>query len=185
MSRLISLFPILLFAAVSGCSVQPLYLDEGTYSGVDMALQYAEPSNRLEQVAYNTISERVRRGEAAGLPTLSLTVSTTAKRVGLSSVEGMGGSDPDNPVTVPDTPLVNETSVTAKVVATVRDTAGEVMFQDSRTASTSYQSFGQIIADDTAREDATERAVRSAAEALRLQLLIFGRFYDADRAPSL
>ena len=154
---------------LAACSVQPLYLSESRFGGVQMELRYAEPNTRLEQVAYQTISQRIDQTSSSAFPELTLTVSTRARALGRTAV-AIGGERREDP-----------REVTARIVAVVRDASGTSLFEDTREMSSSYISTGQYLADDVAAQGAAETATRAAADAVRLQLLAWGYYYDSDR----
>lgn len=136
---------------VAACTLTPVHGPSGSQQRLDLA--YAAPNSRLEQVFYQTISARLGTDPAPGAPLLSASISISAARVGLSTVS--------SPVT--DYQIVARASYRI-----TRD--GEVVHSGSRTATAGYQTTGQIVADDAARADAEERAVRAVAETVRMAL---------------
>lgn len=153
MPRLIRvLTTILAMSFLAGCSIQPLYMNENV---TNLELRYADPETRLEQVAYQTISQRIARSASGDAPTLTLSVSLRGASIGRSNVPS---------------PLSESQSV-ARVTATVRDSDGNVLFRETREASSTYQRMGQYVANDTARAAAAEQATRTASDSIRLLLL--------------
>lgn len=136
---------------LGGCSLTPVYGDAAARSA--LALNYAEPDNRLEQIVYQTLSARLGGGDAAA-PLFSASVSASASRLGVSEVA--------SPLT--------DYLVTATIDYRVtRD--GTVLTSGRRTATATYQTTDQYLADDAARISANEQAVRAAAETVRLALI--------------
>lgn len=139
-------------SALSACSLTPVYSD-GASAQNALSFTYAEPKSRLEQIVYRTVSGRLG-GASIGAPVFTAGVAVTTSQIGLSDVA--------SPVT--------ERQVTANVTYTVTE-GNVVVAQGTRRASAGYQTTGQIVADDTARDVAQEQAVRAAAEQIRLALM--------------
>lgn len=138
--------------ALGGCTLTPVY-GEAAVAGEALALSYAEPQTRLEQVLYQTLSARLGRAET-GAPEFSATVGTSATRIGLSSVPG---------------PVSDRQVVATVTFSVVRD--GAVLASGRRSATAGYQTTGQIVADQAALTGAEEQATRAAAETVRLALI--------------
>lgn len=137
--------------ALSGCTLTPVYGDAAARSS--LALSYAEPETRLEQVVYQTLSARLGSDDPSA-PRFSATVSAGASRLGVSELS--------SPLT--------DYLVTATITYTVTQN-GTTLASGRRTGTASYQTTGQYLADDTARANAQEQAARAAAEAVRLALI--------------
>ncbi|WP_196260307.1 hypothetical protein [Pelagibacterium limicola] len=139
---------------LSGCTVTPLHADRTTVGSGARPMAYAVPSSRLEQVVYQTLAARL--GTARGENALQLTasVSVSQSRIGLSN---------------PPSPVVDR-----QIVATIRyrvEREGEIVASGTRTGTSGYRSTGQIVADDAARQNADEEAVRAATQAVIAALL--------------
>ncbi|WP_421951822.1 LPS assembly lipoprotein LptE [Pelagibacterium sp.] len=137
---------------LAGCTLTPVYRDVDMPSQ-SLALRYAEPQTRLEQVVYRTLSGRLGPSDAAA-PQFSAQVSATATRIGLSEISG--------PITENQLTL----TITYRVVEN-----GVSVTSGTRSATAGYRTTGQIVADDAARAAAEEQAARAAAETVRLALL--------------
>lgn len=137
---------------LSGCTLTPVY-SEAAMASQNLALTYAEPDTRLEQLVYRTLSGRLGP-TGLGAPQFSARVSSTTTRIGLSNVGGPVG---DSQVAV---------AVTYQVIQN-----GTSIANGTRTATIGYRTTGQIVADDAARTTAEEQAVISATESVRLALL--------------
>ncbi|SDG22307.1 hypothetical protein [Pelagibacterium luteolum] len=131
----------------------PVYGDAAATQSV-LALTYAEPQSRLEQVFYRELSARLSAPHNPNAPELSARVSVSATRLGLSEVAS---------------PVVDRQIVANVTYSVTRD--GAVIASGSRRASANYQTTGQIVGDDEARINAQEAAVRAAADMVRLALL--------------
>lgn len=138
--------------ALGGCTLTPVY-GEASTADAALALSYTAPETRLEQIVYQTLSARLG-AQSAGAPEFSARVSTRAGRLGLSDVS--------SPVT--------DRQVEATI--TWRVTDGEtVLASGTRSATSPYQTTGQILADQAAQAGAEEQATRAAAETVRLALI--------------
>lgn len=137
---------------LAGCTLTPVY-GEAAMASQSLALTYAEPETRLEQLVYRTLSGRLGSADI-GAPQFSARVSSRTTRIGLSNVSGPVG---ENQIAI---------AITYRVVQN-----GTTIASGTRTATIGYRTTGQIVADDAARTTAEEQAVRSAAESVRLALL--------------
>jgi LPS-assembly lipoprotein len=139
-------------ASLAGCTLTPIY-GGANAANASLALSYAEPETRLEQVVYRTLSDRLGPN-VAGAPQFSAQVSSNTTRIGLSSISGPIA---ENQLTI---------TITYLVVDDGMSVAG-----GTRSATTGYRTTGQSIADDAARTAAEEQAAKAAAETVRLALL--------------
>lgn len=138
--------------ALGGCTLTPVYGDAAA-TGAALALTYAEPSSRLEQIVYQELSGRLGTS-GPGAPLFSANVAVSATSIGLSDVP--------SPVT--------DRQVVATITYSV--TQGETILADgTRSATSGYQTTGQIVADQAAQKGAEEQATRAAAETVRLALI--------------
>lgn len=138
--------------ALSGCTITPVHGDRAMTGISEVQLAYAKPANRLEQVFYQALAARL--GTSPSGPTLTASVSTSASRIGLTDFA--------------------RTAVDHQVIATVSyrvERDGETLASGTRTATSGYRTTGQILADDTARQNAGEEAVRAAAQSVIATLL--------------
>lgn len=138
---------------LAGCTLTPVH--GGSTGGTmdPIALNYAEPQSRLEQVVYQTLGARFRSGDALS-PMLSARVSARSSRIGLSSVS--------SPVTD------HQIDVTIVFEVTENDT---VVASGSRSGTALYQTTDQSVANDAALRKAEDQAARAAADAVRLALI--------------
>ncbi|AEQ53309.1 hypothetical protein KKY_3322 [Pelagibacterium halotolerans B2] len=137
---------------LAGCTLTPVYGD-AAMSSQSLALHYAEPETRQEQLVYRTLSSRLGP-DRADAPQFSAQVSSSPTRIGLSDVSG---PITDNQLTI---------TITYLVVAD-----GESIASGTRSATVGYRTTGQIVADDAARAAAEEQAIGAAAATIRLALL--------------
>jgi len=140
--------------ALVGCtSFTPVYSDAAMAEG-KFAFNFARPASRLDQVAYQELALRFP-GAKADSPTLTVSVSAGSRRLTRSASV--------NPVT-------NYEAV-ANGTVTITDASGRKLFSATRSASTGYQTNGQVFADTEAFRSASEQAARDVAESLRLAIL--------------
>lgn len=139
--------------ALAGCtSFRPVYGESGI-GAERVALSYAKPTTRLEQIIYQDLALNLGRDAAGPL----LTVATSA------SSRALTRSD----VTRPS--QQREAVVTATIE--VKDREGLVVFAGERSAAASYSVNEQGLADTEALRNAEERAARALAETIRLTLI--------------
>ena len=140
---------------LAGCtSFAPVYSD-AAMSEAKFAFNYAKPSSRLEQVAYQELSLRFPEARRADAPTLAVSISAGGR--------GLTRSASVNPVT--------NYEASASGTVTITDASGKKLFAATRNASTGYQTNGQVFADTEAFRAASEQAARDVAESLRLAIL--------------
>ncbi len=139
---------------LAGCTVAPLHGERSAAGLGALPLAYAKPTTRLEQIAYRALAARIGTAPGDFSPVVTLAASTSASRVGLST----------RPEPATDRQVV--AIVTYRV-----ERQGEVLASGSRTATSGYRTTGQILADDIARQNADEEAVRAAAESVATALL--------------
>ena len=143
-------------AILGACSFTPVY--SGTLaSQPSLNLAYAKPKTRLEQVVYQELSLRLGESTAETAPLASVTVSNSATDIMVTST-----TDPAKAVRM---------VVTAVLTITPRDGADSKPIVFTRTATAQYTRNGQVLADNAAADEASERAAKSAAESLRLAVL--------------
>jgi hypothetical protein len=143
-------------AILGACSFSPVY--SGTLaSQPSLNLAYAKPKTRLEQVVYQELSLRLGESTSEMAPLASVTVSNSASDVMVTAT-----ADPAKAVRM---------VVTAVLTIAPRDGTDAKPIVFSRTATAQYTRNGQVLADNAAADEASERAARSAAESLRLAVL--------------
>lgn len=140
-----------IMTTLGGCSLVPVY---GTSGDQTPAIAYAQPTTRDAQIAYQTLSAHLPPSRDPQAPLLSLTVTLQSADIG--RVQTIG------PVT--------ERQITAHLAYTLaRDET--IILEDRQSATSDFHETGQIIADDAARRNAEEHAIRAAAERARLALI--------------
>jgi LPS-assembly lipoprotein len=144
-------------AAISACSFTPLY---GGASGQKLALSYAEPTTRTEQIIYQHLALRLGKSGAAGVPLVKVTGTTSTRTIGRTST-GL-------PITTA------EVTVTANAKVTQIDDSADdgirILFEGTKLASAPYTTNGQRLTDQQAFNDATARAAKAVGESLSLQI---------------
>jgi hypothetical protein len=147
----------LLFAAATlgGCSFAPVYGGTSAARAEQLALAFARPNNRLEQIIYQELGESFGSSGAPDSRAASLVVGTQYADAALSQT-----ANPFKPI---------EVTVTATL--TIAAASGGQPVVITRAATASYTRDDQVLADRAAMTEATERAARSTAESLRLGIL--------------
>lgn len=138
--------------ALAGCTLTPVYGDAAATNDA-LALAYAEPGSRLEQVVYQQLSKRLGEG-GPGAPVFSATVAISVTSIGLSDVPS---------------PITDQQVVATIDYSVTRDDA--IIASGARSASAGYQTTGQLVADQAAGAGAQEQATRAAADTVRLALI--------------
>lgn len=144
---------LLLPLAVAGCSsLRPVYGDNGM-AAERLALSYAKPTTRLEQIIYQDLA--LSMGKATGAPLLTVVTTTSNRRLTRSDVTRPAAQ--------------REAVVTGEIE--VKSADGTVLFTGERSAAASYTVDGQGLADTEALRSAEEQAARALAETIRLTLI--------------
>ncbi len=141
---------------LAGCSFSPVYGGAGALAGQQVvALNYAEPTTRLEQVIYQELRLRLGSSDSPDAPKASVSVSSLAVDPSIGAA-----------VNVNDTRRV---TVTATLTVTKPGSATPLTI--TRAATADYVYTNQVLASNAAADEAAERAAKSAAESLRLAIL--------------
>jgi len=141
--------------ALAGCSgLTPVYGERGI-GAERIALRYAAPTSRLEQIIYQDVALRLGREGTAQNPLLTVTTSTSERQLTMSGVNRPAQQ--------------REAKVTAKIE--LKDAAGQVLLVTERSATALYTEDSQALASAAAETDAYERAARALAETIRLTLI--------------
>ncbi|WP_108396733.1 hypothetical protein [Devosia submarina] len=143
-------------AALSGCSFSPVYSSAAVSQGT-LALAYAKPNSRLEQIVYQELSLRLGPTDSEAAPLASVSISPAIREMTLSRT--------DNPN------RAMEAAVTATLTVTPRDGSGGAVQTYTRRATAQYTRNDQVLAERSAQEEALERAAKAAAESLRVAVL--------------
>jgi LPS-assembly lipoprotein len=144
--------------ALSACSAfTPVYAP-GPSATQQVALIYAKPSNRFEQVVYQDLA--LKLGKANGsAPTLSVNVTAFSRDL-TSNID---------PLTTNLPAIQKQEQVSAAIRLT--DITGKVIFSGMRSATADYTANSQGLASDRAEADAAIRASHAVADTIRLTLL--------------
>jgi hypothetical protein len=139
---------------LAGCTFTPVYGDYGvTQQRLEFA--YAKPASRLDQIVIQDLSLKLGKSQRPSAPLITISTSAGGDRALTRTGTTKPAKQREVLVTVSFTVVVDE-----RVVA-----AG------SRSASALYTTSGQVLADDAAYRDATERAALAAGETVRLSIL--------------
>ena len=151
---LVILAPLVLAA----CSFSPVYGDRSAGSPI-YDLTFASPGSRLEQIVINELVARFGRSSNPSALIVSVKVSSSSLKPGtsVSALEGV-------------------------VTLTDPNAPGQPIFTATRTASASYATSGQSLANQQAANEAAERAALQLAQNIRLTLLGVLVNLDSDNA---
>ncbi|MEO6396333.1 MAG: LPS assembly lipoprotein LptE [Devosia sp.] len=139
--------------ALSACSsFRPVYGDSGLTNEA-VALAYAKPSNRLEQVIYQSLALRLGKSSGADAPLVTIAASQ-------SSTTLTSGTSRNRH---------RQMVVTATITLTGTD--GTELFKGTRSAAADYTTNAQVLANQAAETEAAERAAKALAETIRLTLI--------------
>lgn len=140
--------------SLSGCtSLTPVY---GGARGVEIAslrFQYAEPTNRMEQIIYNELKLSFPASPDAGAPMLVVVASASSPKGALSNAISVGRQ------------------TASRVTATLTIGEGEDAYSVTRYNDAAYQSGALVLSEQVAAAEAEEIAARSTAAALRAAIL--------------
>jgi len=141
---------------LGGCGLSPIYGDAAAVTRANLALRYAEPTNRYEQIVYQDLGFRLGKS----CDPANLLVSVTIAKVSAS----LGATAQGGQFTTHQMVLVGSLVVT--------DPAdGRVVYKTSRRAAAQYEVSPQLLVGSLAADEAAERAAHTLAESLRLALL--------------
>ena len=109
---------------------------------------------RLEQIIIKELELKLGSSSSPDAPEISVTAQS-----GTRALTRTGVVKPMSD---------HEITVSANYAVTVD---GKVVIEGTRRASAHYRTSGQVLADEAAAEDASERAEREVAETIRLSIL--------------
>jgi hypothetical protein len=143
-----------LTAPLAACTgLMPVYSERGLGTET-VAVAYAAPNNRVEQIIYQDLALRLGKSSGA-VPVVK--ISATRNDVALTN----------NLVTAPN--RQRQMRVTAKV--SVTDVDGEVIFSGTRAQTADYTTDAQALANQQAEDDAARRAALLLAQTIRLEVI--------------
>lgn len=119
-----------------------------------VAIAYAAPGNRLEQIIYEDLALRLGRATPAAP---LLTVRTASSLRSLTQR------------TITTANYQKQATVTAKIKLVAPD--GRVLFAGTRSATADFTNDPQVLASQQAEADAAERAAHLLADTIRLTVL--------------
>lgn len=141
--------------ALTGCSsLRPVYGETGLIAE-RLQFNYAEPSSRLEQIIIQDLALRLGSGSNPDAPVIRISAA-----VGERALTRTGVSKP-----------ATHYEIAVQATFTVTTASGETLISGTRRATASFTLNGQVLADEAARKDATERAGHEVAETIRLSIL--------------
>ena len=140
--------------ALSACTgFTPIYSEAGL-GAHSVAVKYATPSSRLEQLIYQDLALKLGRS-GGDVPTVTVTATATSPTTDTSSAATTVAS--------------RQTTVTALVRVVGAD--GRVIFEGSRSVTEEFGNGGQVFSNQQALKEAQVRAAKSLTETIRLQVL--------------
>jgi LPS-assembly lipoprotein len=146
---------VTLALALSACTtLRPVYGENGLTND-SIALAYAKPANRLEQIIYQDLALRLGKAAAGDAPEVQITASSASKALTSGNIVSPNQQ--------------RQMIVTAKVRLIGID--GKVLFSGSRSAAADYTANASQLANQQAETDAAERAARALADSIRLTLI--------------
>jgi hypothetical protein len=143
-------------ALLAGCVLTPVYSD-GARARHGVALAYAEPNSRLEQIVYQELGRSFGPDSGKGAPLVQVSISPGARAVVHTVNPGIKTN--------------YEMAVTGTITIVQPGPEPKTILQATRHASASYTTDGQVLADNAAEVEAAERATRALAESFRLTML--------------
>jgi hypothetical protein len=141
---------------LAGCTLTPVYSD-GAMARQSVALAYAEPNTRLEQIVYQELGRSFGPDSGKGAPLVKVSVYPAVKRTVHTDDPGIKTN--------------YEMAVTGTITIVEDGPEPKTILQATRYASASYAIDGQVLADNAAEIEAAERAARALAESFRLTML--------------
>jgi LPS-assembly lipoprotein len=140
--------------ALAACTgLTPVY-GTGGLGTESVAVRFASPGSRLEQIIYNDLSLRFAKG-GSDAPLVRVSASAGARALTNNIVTRPGDQ--------------NQMVVTASV--TVTDADGASLLSVTRTASADYTTSAQSLANQQTEETASFQAGHLVADTLRLEIL--------------
>jgi len=141
---------------LAACTLTPVYSGRLAETGA-ITFAYTKPSSRLEQVIYQELSLRFPSSDSETVPLATV-------RVGVA-----GGRLVDTITLDPNKDF--EVTVTATLTIQSRDGGNAAPVVITRKATAGFTRGAQILSDQFAFAEASERAAKSAAESLRIAIL--------------
>lgn len=137
-------------AACSGLT--PVYGDRGL--GTErVAVSYAAPNNRLEQIIYNDLALRLGK---SGPDAASVKVTASQKSIALTN----------NTITAPNSQ--RQVTVTARITVSK---GGETLFSGTRSQTADYTSDAQALSNQQAEISAARQAALLLSDTIRLEII--------------
>lgn len=142
---------------LAACTLTPVYSGRLAQANT-LNLTFAEPATRLDQIIIQDLALHFGNSDAAGAHLVTVRSSAGAK--GLFNTNT---ADPNKAYAVTVTAILT--------IAPPADQADAAPITLTRRATASYESGVQVLNDQSAATEASERAAKAAAESLRLAVL--------------
>jgi hypothetical protein len=130
----------------------PAYNDDA--SAQAMALDFAAPTNPLEQIVYQDLGTKFGNSTDPSAPQVSIVVSTASRDLAQSTT-----SDPEQSMLMTATGVIRITR------------GGENVLTATRQATATYSANTQVLADNSAETSAGEQAAHALADTLELTII--------------
>jgi LPS-assembly lipoprotein len=152
----LALAATLTIAACSGLT--PLYQDGSATGAYRNLISFADPETRAEQVLIRELKTALG-ANGAGAPLFSVSINSKTELVSVIAT-----ANPAKSKTL---------TLTAKYTLADPATPDKPILSETRTASATYTTGPQALANTRAESDATERAARRLADIIRARLLLY------------
>ncbi|NOZ31959.1 MAG: hypothetical protein GXP01_02555 [Alphaproteobacteria bacterium] len=152
----IALAAVLTLAACTGLT--PLYQDGAATGAFRNAISFADPTTRAEQVVIRELKTALG-ANGIGAPVFAISIESNVELVSVIAT-----TNPAKPKTL---------TLTAQYSLTDPAAPEKPILSETRTASASFTTGPQGLANERAQADATERAARRLADIIRARLLLY------------
>jgi hypothetical protein len=144
---------LVLLLSLAGCSgLRPVYGDGGM-DQQRVSVRYAEPNSRLEQVIYNDLA--LKLGKDEGGPTVSVAATQSTRELTVADINQAR----------------SRSQVTVAAAVTVTSTDGTALYRGTLSQAADYTEGAQVLANQSASEDAANKAAHLLADTIRLAIL--------------
>ena len=138
--------------ALAACTLTPAYNgDSGQHA---VALSFADPTNPLEQIVYQSLQRRFTVATSPDAPLVSVSVTTATRALAQSTTTD---------------PQANQLLTATGTVKITK--GGQPVMTATRQATATYSSSGQVLADNSAQTNAANQAAQALADTLELTIL--------------
>lgn len=155
---------LLFVPLLAGCSFSPVYqntADPAARAGrATFGFSYDRPKSGLEQIVYQALDARLPASAPRQEGFVTVSLSSSGRTVGRTATASVFNTQ--------------QSVLTANVIVYKSQTDRSILFSIKREKAALFESSGQLLADQAARQNAEERAAHSLADDIRLAL--YARF---------